>query len=398
MKKLKRGIWITNLILGGVILCLLCYLILFKGISKDKLQNERNSTIVDLMTPIPTTPLDENIVPTTTVEPTQTVIVETTETPSPTKESKSDIQLVFTGDVLLHNTTLGAYARGGLDQMVEKKLTDKMIAADITMVNQEFAFSDGGTPMENKKYTFRSSPKNVSIFNEMGIDIVSLANNHTLDYGVDALLDSFETLDAANIKYVGAGENLEEAKKIEYFDIKGSRIAFVASSRVIPNVGWNATKSKPGMLTTYDPTTTLKVIEEAKANADYVVIYVHWGVEYAQSPQPYQKTMARQYIDAGADAVVGSHTHSLQGIEYYKEKPIIYSLGNFAFNKTIKQTALLEMNIRMDGSIDLSLYPCEAKNGRTTMITEQARVDAFNEYMESISFGIKIQEGQKIIW
>ena len=119
--------------------------------------------------------------------------------------------MFFTGDVLLRNNTLTGYNREGLNGLISEYLEQEMVEADVTMVNEEFPFSTGGEPMPDKKYTFRTEPKYVKVFQEMGVDIVSLANNHALDYGKEALLDTFMTLDDAGIPYVGAGEKKERA-------------------------------------------------------------------------------------------------------------------------------------------------------------------------------------------
>ena len=298
---------------------------------------------------------------------------------------------------MIYNAAINTYDTGGLDALVDPALADLMRDCDYTMVNQEFAFSTRGEPMEDKQYTFRSDPSYVKIFNQLGVDMVTLANNHTLDYGTEALLDSCTTLEESGIRYVGAGENMERAKQIEYVDINGHRIAFIGASRVIPVADWNATSTKPGMLTTYDPTLTLEQIKIANENADYVFIYVHWGKERETTPEEYQRTMAKQYIDAGADAVIGSHSHCLQGIEYYEGKPILYSLGNYIFGTSQYQTAVALLTVDGEGQVELKFQPCTASGGKTSLLTNEEEIKEFNSYMESISFGINIDANQNVI-
>ena len=122
-------------------------------------------------------------------------------------------------------------------------------ASDIFMANEEFPFSRRGTAAADKQFTFRLPPEKVSMFQELGIDIVTLANNHALDFGTDALLDTCSTLDDAGILRVGAGANLEEAKKPVFMEAKGRKIGFLGASRVIPESSWNAASKEPGMLT-----------------------------------------------------------------------------------------------------------------------------------------------------
>lgn len=307
-----------------------------------------------------------------------------------------NIDLVFAGDVYLSSYVLGRYDQKGINGILSDELQKEFKDADIGMINQEFPFSNRGTKASDKQYTFRISPEYVSVFDEMGIDIVTLANNHVLDYGIDALLDTLTTLEAAQINYAGAGKNIEEAKKWETFEKQGKKIAILAASRVIPVTDWNATSTRPGLLTTYDPNTLNQQIKEAKKENDLVIVYVHWGIEKNTKPEEYQRNLAKGYIDAGADLVVGSHPHVLQGIEYYKNTPIIYSLGNFMFYNSIEKTALLKVRIDEENQIHLFLLPCFAENARTSVITNEKSKQDFFSYIKSLSYNILIDEEGKV--
>ncbi len=301
--------------------------------------------------------------------------------------SDSPLRLVFAGDVLLSDHVLNAYGKAGnISGVVDESLRSVIQSSDVFMVNQEFPFSLRGTAAADKQYTFRLPPEKVSLFNELGIDIVTLANNHALDFGADALLDTCQALDEAGIYRVGAGANLDEAKKPVIMEIRGKKIGFLGASRVIPVGSWNATESGPGMLTTYDPAVLLREIEAAREECDFLVVYVHWGIERDERPQEYQRTLGRQYIDAGADIVVGSHPHVLQGLEYYKGKPIVYSLGNFIFGSSIPRTALLTVDWDGD-NVRLKLVPGVSSGGYTRAVTDEEGIDQFYEYISSISYG-----------
>lgn len=303
-----------------------------------------------------------------------------------------DTVMVFAGDIYWTDNILGKYNNDGIDSLLSKDMQEEFKEADIAMVNQEFAFSNRGTPMQDKQFTFRIDPKQVQIFNDMKVDIVTLANNHTLDYGTEALLDTFGTLDAANIQYVGAGSNLAEARKTKYIEVNDKTIAFLGASRVIPVTDWNAGSDRPGLFTTYDPTALISEIETAKELCDYVVVYTHWGIEKNTTPEEYQRTLAKQYIDAGADLVIGSHPHVLQGIEYYKDKPIVYSLGNFMFSDTINKTAVLKVTLNDNDGVQVQFLPCKAANGLTYKIDNQAEMSEFNRYMTELSYNVKFDE------
>ena len=249
---------------------------------------------------------------------------------------------------------------------------------------------------KDKQFTFRIDPQYVQIFSDMMINVVTLGNNHVLDYGTEALLDTFSTLQDAKIPYVGAGNNLKEARETKYFDVGEKTVAILGASRVIPVTEWNAGENKPGLFTTYDPTALIAEIEAAKLQSDYVIVYVHWGIEKKNHPEEYQRKMAKQYIDAGADLVVGSHPHVLQGMEYYKGKPIIYSLGNFMFYSNIPQTALLKVTLQKGDSVKTELLPAKAENGTTFIIEDTKEIQQFYKYMTDISYGVTFDKSGAI--
>lgn len=325
------------------------------------------------------------------------------ETPMETSEN---VTLLFGGDVLLSNHVLNAYENaGGIHGVVDEGYRGIIQGADFFMVNEEFPFSSRGVQAEDKQFTFRLEPERVTLFQEMGIDAVTLANNHALDFGVDALLDTCDTLDAAGILHTGAGANLSEARKPVKLELQGQQIAIIGATRVIPESGWAAGKNHPGMLSSYDATALLEEVRTQKQDGNFVIVYVHWGVEKDEKPQEYQRTLGQQYIDAGADLVIGSHPHVLQGIEYYKGKPIVYSLGNFVFGSSIPRTMLLEVTLPAasemgsglseagNGAVpQLRLIPGTSGAGYTRMLTDSGKIQEFCRYMESISFGVTVQE------
>ena len=306
------------------------------------------------------------------------------------------VRMVFAGDILLSDHVLNAYEKSGsLSGVLDPGFQSVIHESDIFMANQEFPFSNRGTAAEDKQFTFRLPPERVRIFRELGLDLVTLANNHALDFGTDALLDTCDTLDQAGIYHVGAGRNLEEACEPVIITEKGENIGFLGASRVIPVGSWNASASKPGMLTTYDPSLLLEQIDHLKETCDYVVVYVHWGLEKKDRPEEYQHSLGRQYIDAGADLVIGSHPHVLQGIEYYKGKPIVYSLGNFIFGSSIPKTALLAAE--WDGETTwLSLIPGTSSAGYTRMLTDEKGKAEFYDYMTGLSFGAAVDENGRV--
>ena len=306
----------------------------------------------------------------------------------PTKESKP-VTLLFTGDVLLSDYVLSNYNNNGIDGVLSPELLRELRDADLTVINNEFPFSTRGTQAPDKQFTFRVDPKYVSVLTDMGVDIATLANNHVLDFGPDALQDTFDTLDHAGIDYMGAGNDPARAEALVTREAGGKTFGFLAASRVIPVVSWDIQNSSPGVFTTYDPTRLVAAIKAAKESCDYLTVFVHWGIEREEYPQDYQVSMAKQYIDAGADLVIGSHPHVLQGITYYKDKPICYSLGNFIFNRDIPRTAAVKVTIDGEKEPEIRLIAATASNART-VACEDAQAAEIYDHLEDISTGISI--------
>lgn len=303
----------------------------------------------------------------------------------------TDVTMMFTGDVMLGSSVLANYDSAGLDGILSEYLQTELQQADLTVINEEFPFSSRGTPMPDKTYTFRVDKSYLSVFQEMGVDVVSLANNHALDYGTDALLDTFDALDEVGIPYVGAGADKERAEEAIFFERGGRTIGVLAASRVIPVVEWNIENQQPGLFCTYDSTALEAAIERTRPQCDYLIVYVHWGIERQNYPEEYQRTLAETYIDAGADLVVGSHPHVPQGIEYYNGKPIVYSLGNFIFNPNMVKTYALKVLWSADGEAQLQVIPVETANALTADLTGDVKQEMI-DYIESISFDVTIDE------
>lgn len=268
---------------------------------------------------------------------------------------------VFVGDTGFFDgySVMNQYnARGkGVEGIVSGEVLEIMRAATVTMANNEFTLTTRGKPIPNKKWTFRGKPENVKIYYEMGVDIVGLANNHAFDYGPESLTDTLATLDDAGIARVGAGENLEEAKAPYFYIVNGVKIAIVAGSAIDPYSTRGAKENQSGVFQIFDTVSMCKEIEAAKEKADYVIAYVHWGLESTTVLTGGQKSMGKAFVDAGADLVVGMHSHCMQGLEYYKGKLIAYSLGNFTFSSHNLTCGMLKTTITPEGEMINKYYP-----------------------------------------
>jgi hypothetical protein len=328
---------------------------------------------------------------------TQVLTVEASQTQEETTQDPL-VHLLFAGDILLSSHVTTAYDNAkGISGVLDEGFRTEISQTDIFMANQEFPFSDRGSAAPDKQFTFRMTPSRVTMMNEIGVDIVTLANNHSLDYGTDALVDTCTALDGAGIRYVGAGPDMDRARQLETIQVKGKTIGYLAASRVYPETSWVANSQKPGMVSGYDPTILLEEIKKAESLCDYLVVYVHWGVERDEKPQQYQRDLGKQIIDAGADLVIGSHPHVLQGIEYYNGKPICYSLGNFIFGSSIPKTALLRADVDFEqGNTRLSLVPGTSQAGYTKELTSQKDLKEFYQCFQGLSFGVSVDENGNV--
>ncbi len=311
------------------------------------------------------------------------------------EETEEEVTVSFAGDVLFSERYLAAYDQSGIPAIADAEMLSQMQDCSLFLLNEEFPFSLRGEPMEDKQYTFRTDPKYVQIFKDLGVDIVTVANNHSLDFGQDAFLDTLETLEAAGIGCVGGGHSIEEASSPAVRELGGQTFAFFGATRVSPSYSWYATDSQPGLFQTYDPARLDEKISEASQDFDHVIVFVHWGIEYADTPEDYQRGLAQGYIDAGADLVVGSHPHVLQGFEFYDGTPIVYSLGNYLFSNQEKQTLLLKAVFpSAKEKPRLQLVPCRRADGVLARIQEAG---ALYQHLQEISYGAKITEEGEVI-
>ena len=293
-----------------------------------------------------------------------------------------DICLTEDGYVIDHYDALG----GDIGLCLSEEVLDRLNEADISMINHEYPVSTRGAALEGKYYTFRASPEREVILQQMGIDIVSLANNHIYDFGADAFYDTLDALRQAEIPYVGAGADMEEASRPVYFVTGGIKIGFVSANRsekfiFTPEAGENT----PGVVRMYDTAMMNSIIREAREQCDYLIAYVHWGTENSEYYEAYQTDIAQEFFDSGADVIIGSHPHVLQGIGYVDGKPVVYSLGDFWFNGKTKYTAVVNMEVTIDGLVELSVLPCIQEGYETHYISEESDREDFYDHLRELS-------------
>ncbi|PZD95936.1 CapA family protein [Paenibacillus sambharensis] len=314
------------------------------------------------------------------------------------EDDGTKVRLAFVGDILLAASVEKLMRNKGMDYPYQKALP-YLQEPDLTAANLENPITTRGVPAEDKQYVFKGHPDLVPSLVDAGFDVVSLANNHTLDQGVEGLLDTIDHLRDAGLPNMGGGRNDTEAFAPAVLEAKGLSIAYFGVTRVVPVGEWKADKNRAGVAESYDSTRAVAAIKRARAEHDLIVVMVHWGEEKKDFPVDTQKRLARDYIDAGADLVIGSHPHVLQGFEQYKGKWIAYSLGNFIFNMTntlkTRDTGVLDAVCSRSGHCELQLHPMKAENSQPAPLEgEEAR--KLLKWVESISFNAAIDENGRI--
>jgi poly-gamma-glutamate capsule biosynthesis protein CapA/YwtB (metallophosphatase superfamily) len=249
-------------------------------------------------------------------------------TPVPTAAPPSRrVTLNAAGDIMLARdliTMMDTYGSAAPYAAVRDLLAD----ADLTIANMEGTFTDRGT-QQRKLYTFRTPPHHAHGLREAGIDIVSLGNNHTMDYGAVGMQDTRAALDAAGVLHSGAGMNEFEARSPVLTEVNGLRLAFLSYNAVTESTP--AGPSSPGEAFATDGVMRHDVAFW-KQHVDLVIVSLHAGTEYVDAPNGVQLALARAAVESGASLVLGHHAHVLQGWGWYGEGVIVYGLGNFVFD------------------------------------------------------------------
>jgi poly-gamma-glutamate synthesis protein (capsule biosynthesis protein) len=257
-----------------------------------------------------------------------------------------DVTLAFAGDVNFAGRTRRLLADPAT---AFGPITGVLRSADFTAVNLETAITSGGTP-QPKTYHFRAPAAAFTALRDAGIDLVTMANNHVLDYGPAGLADTLAAARAARFPYVGIGVNAAAAWAPYLVTIKGVTIAIIGVSQVAELASsWVATGTRPGEANAIDLGRTLAAVRSARRLASVVIVFMHWGTEGQACPDPAQLSLARDLAAAGASIIVGAHAHMLQGSGWLGRTFVAYGLGNFLWWERSYSTA--------SGVLELTLHP-----------------------------------------
>lgn len=258
-------------------------------------------------------------------------------------------------------------------------------SADLSIVNLESPLSDRGAPAHKSGAVFKGEQRHVKALASVPFDVVTLANNHIMDYGIDAFIDTLKGLDSHHIHRTGAGMSLEGAAAPLILKTNGIKIAIVNFSE-----GEDLTSAGkgPGVMG-WELSLVENTIKKVRAEVDFIIVISHCGIEYIPFPPPYVAKAFKQMADAGADIVIGHHPHVPQGIEFYNNTPICYSLGNFIFYqqtdlKYRKLGYLVNLELNKDALLSLELIPYEIHDKGLSLL-EGPRLDAYWDKFKEIS-------------
>jgi hypothetical protein len=262
-----------------------------------------------------------------------------------------NVRVVAVGDILLDRGVADRIQSNGLDSLLPV-VAPQLQRADIAFGNLECPIATVG-PHDPSATIFRADPATVAVLVQGGFDMLSVANNHTLNSGPAALIETLDHLDAVGIGYVGAAREEEHGSDPAFLQVRDLRIGFLAYTD-LPFECESYSKVDE------DLTRLRQQVAAARADCDVLLVSFHWGEMDQTVPTPRQVEVAHASIDAGADAVLGHHPHVLQGAEMYQGKPILYSMGNLVFDRRTTaegESGLFDLCYREGGGWQVCITP-----------------------------------------
>ncbi len=301
--------------------------------------------------------------------------------------AREPICLIAGGDIMLANWVQEHLTQEGAGYPF-RHINTLLQKADVVFANLEAPFGTGGEPFP-KQYTFRVPPRFAAVLPAGNIHLVSIANNHIMDYGATVLKETIAALNHHKVYFAGAGATLTEARRLTTLTVDAMKIGLLAYNLTFPQEFW-ATDTSAGTCFPYEEF-VFNDIQQARKQVDFLIVSCHWGEELRETPKPYQIRFAHQVIRKGADLVLGHHPHVIQGIELYRGKIIAYSLGNFIFSsysKKVKHSMLLEFQIQSDGTYTTTVHPLNVDNIEVEFqprLLEGSSRQAFLNHLASLS-------------
>ncbi len=311
--------------------------------------------------------------------------------------SDKNVTLSFVGDIYVSPMMYEHYQASGISGVISEKIQNIFKSVDIAAADHEYVCGDlpESYKVDYQQYTFLTPSAREGILKDFSFDVMTLANNHMMDYGTEGLASTIREIKKQGIETIGGGSDLSQAMAPYIKEVNGKKIAILAATRVVPQIDWYAQKDKAGLMTTYEQTDRFQMLKEeitrlkTEENCDIVIMYVHWGNDSDKTILGNQVTLGHGYIDAGADIVIGNHTHVLQGMDFYQGKLICYGISNFLFGSYHSDTMVLTLEIDEANHITPKMLPCSSEMFYTTEIEGEAAENMFR-YIESMSENVSI--------
>ena len=320
------------------------------------------------------------------ISTTTTSTTTTSTTTTTTTTTLPPFTIGFAGDTSL---THGLHARDPFGDV-----TDVLAAPDVMIVNLETTVAESAVGAAiQKRFTFKSPPVTGELLAGAGIDVAALANNHALDYGPEAVIRTIEILNEAGVATAGTGKTRDEAYSALRLEVAGWDLAVLSFSRVpcdSPEPGESYIDEVAWACPQFEERTIAAV--DAAADADFTVVMIHWGIQRDICPDSYQRELAAEWVARGADAVIGSHPHVLQGVEKIGDAWVVHSTGNFAFpsaRNASSYTALFTLRVTTQGE-RLEAIPMRIEQGRPVLAVSSR--SGILEDLTGRSFGYTFDE------
>jgi poly-gamma-glutamate synthesis protein (capsule biosynthesis protein) len=293
------------------------------------------------------------------------------------KEEYLPVRILHLGDMMLGRHVAVLIDRHGFDWLFAPMVSTTpgfFSDADLTVVNLEGPFAEYRIET-TKEIAFQFNPDLAPLVADLGIDLVSLANNHSYDMGVAAFAETKQHLASSSIRYIGEQYTVNSSS-LYYETIASTTIAFVGINDTHPGT---------------DIDTALTLIEQAEQDADLTIVTIHWGAEYQLLSNARQRMLAHQFIDTGADAVIGHHPHVVQELEVYNGAPIAYSLGNFVFDQYFSTDTQQGLGIEfmiVSSTIDsIEVLPFQTVRSQVTPMEESEKQQFLDALFERSRLG-----------
>ncbi len=296
--------------------------------------------------------------------------------------AKEPITIAFAGDTHFYAQLAARLAR---PRTALGPTIPELRRADFTMVNLETAITTRGTK-EPKEFNFRAPASAFTALKAAGIDVVSMANNHGVDFGQVGLKDSLAAIRSSGYPVVGIGRNAAEAYKPYYATVKDTRLAVIGATQVLDDnliAGWTATSTHGGLASAKNAPRLMYEVRKARRHADAVIVYLHWGQEMRECPLPRQQVLAAQLVKAGADVIVGGHAHVPLGGGYLHGRYVDYGMGNFFFYAASGRTAasgILELRLQGRRVQSAQWKPAVVSGGVPQLLTGAPRQQALTKW------------------